>query len=138
MKRRWEETSAAAPSSKRFLALSPPPTNFLSTTGIIPSVNVIFEGRSICHSVRLDRHASYESLAATLRRLFVGADETYPNVGLDLSNAVPGHMVVYEDMEDDLLLAGDLSWKDFVRVVRRIRIIPARPGRRKHGGGILG
>ncbi|PKU78872.1 Auxin-responsive protein IAA33 [Dendrobium catenatum] len=108
MKRRWEETSAAAPSSERFLALSPPPTNFLSTTGIIPSVKVIFEGRSICHSVRLDRHASYESLAFTLRRLFVGADDL-SNAGLDLSNAVPGHMVAYEDREDDLLLAGDLS-----------------------------
>ena len=31
--------------------------------------------------------------------------------GLDLANAVPGHLVAYEDLENDLLLAGDLSWK---------------------------
>lgn len=30
---------------------------------------------------------------------------------LDLSNAVPGHLIAYEDMENDLLLAGDLNWK---------------------------
>jgi hypothetical protein len=28
---------------------------------------------------------------------------------LDLSNDVPGHVVAYEDMEDNLLLAGDLN-----------------------------
>jgi hypothetical protein len=31
--------------------------------------------------------------------------------GLDIANAIPGHVVAYEDMEDDLLLAGDLKWK---------------------------
>ncbi|KAK8918330.1 Auxin-responsive protein IAA33 [Platanthera zijinensis] len=147
LKRRWEATSSAAaagrsshalpPLPKRFLTLSPPTAQDLPT-GISPSVSVFLEGRSISHRVRLDRHASYDSLAATLRRMFVdaaAADDASPNSGLDLSNAVPGHMVAYEDVEDDLILAGDLSWKDFVRVAKRIRIIPAKPGRRKHGEG---
>lgn len=30
---------------------------------------------------------------------------------LDLSNAIPGYLIAYEDMENDLLLAGDLNWK---------------------------
>ncbi|KAJ8477341.1 hypothetical protein OPV22_021068 [Ensete ventricosum] len=35
---------------------------------------------------------------------------------------VPGHIVAYEDMEDDLLLVGDLNSTDFVRVAKRIRM----------------
>ncbi|KAK9705824.1 hypothetical protein RND81_07G084700 [Saponaria officinalis] len=45
---------------------------------------------------------------------------------IDISNAIPGHVVAYEDLENDLLLAGDLHWKDFVRVAKRIRIVPAK------------
>ena len=30
---------------------------------------------------------------------------------LDHSNAILGHLIAYEDMEINLLLAGDLSWK---------------------------
>jgi hypothetical protein len=31
------------------------------------------------------------------------------DVLIDLSNVVPGHVVAYKDMEDDLLLTGDLN-----------------------------
>ncbi|KAI3856577.1 hypothetical protein MKX03_032441 [Papaver bracteatum] len=56
---------------------------------------------------------------------------------LSLSNAIPGHLIAYEDMEDDLLLAGDLNWKDFVRVAKRIRIILVKAkSRRGRGGGV--
>lgn len=87
--------------------------------GVVPPVTVVLDGRCICHRVHLSRHTGYRSLAGALRRMFVdtdaGADEDSRSVdadyGLDLSNAVPGHVVAYEDMEDDLLLAGDLNWK---------------------------
>ncbi|KAF0890699.1 hypothetical protein E2562_004203 [Oryza meyeriana var. granulata] len=116
------------------------------TAGVVPPVTVVLDGRSICHRVHLSKHTGYRSLAAALRRMFVDADDDGADEagrssdadrgGLDLSNAVPGHLVAYEDMEDDLLLAGDLSWKDFVRVARRIRIIPVKPSsRRKQCGG---
>ncbi|KAJ4761327.1 Auxin-responsive protein [Rhynchospora pubera] len=108
-------------------------------SAIVPPVTVVLEGRSICHRIHLSRHTGYNSLAVALRCLFVGDgdDEVEkPNEEeLDLSNAVPGHVVAYEDMEDDLLLAGDLSWRDFVRVVKRIRIIPVKPNRRRHHYG---
>ncbi|XP_006653833.1 auxin-responsive protein IAA33 [Oryza brachyantha] len=107
------------------------------TAGVVPPVTVVLDGRSICHRVHLSRHTGYRSLAAALRRMFVDEDDDGAGAdgdrggGLDLSNAVPGHLVAYEDMENDLLLAGDLSWKDFVRVVRRIRIIPVKPSSRR-------
>ncbi|KAG8066499.1 hypothetical protein GUJ93_ZPchr0004g38844 [Zizania palustris] len=106
--------------------------------GVVPPVTVVLDGRCICHRIHLSRHTGYRSLAGALRRLFVdtddvGTDDDGQNRGLDLSNAVPGHVVAYEDLEDDLLLAGDLNWNDFVRVVKRIRIIPAKSSnRRKH------
>ena len=74
--------------------------------GVVPPVTVVLDGRCICHRVHLNRHTGYRSLAGALRRLFVDTDDD-----LDLANAIPGHVVAYEDMEDDLLLAGDLKWK---------------------------
>ncbi|CAN6236492.1 unnamed protein product [Urochloa humidicola] len=91
--------------------------------GVVPPVTVFLDGRCISHRVHLHRHTGYQSLAGALRRLFVDTDD---DAGLDLANAIPGHVVAYEDMEDDLLLAGDLKWNDFVRVAKRIRIIPAK------------
>ncbi|KAL5214020.1 hypothetical protein ABZP36_003172 [Zizania latifolia] len=83
--------------------------------GVVPPVTVVLDGRCICHRVHLSRHTGYRSLAGALRRLFVDTDNVGTDDdgdhGLDLSNAVPGHVVAYEDMEDDLLLAGDLNWK---------------------------
>lgn len=83
--------------------------------GVVPPVTVVLDGRCICHRVHLHRHTGYRSLAGTLRRMFVDADDGQQrrdgDDDLDLANAVPGHVVAYEDLEDDLLLAGDLKWK---------------------------
>ncbi|PWZ45087.1 Auxin-responsive protein IAA33 [Zea mays] len=112
-----------------------------AAAAVVPPVTVVLDGRCICHRVHLNRHTGYRSLAGTLRRMFVDSDDDDSDVhnhhhqqqqqqrgedDLDLANAVPGHVVAYEDMEDDLLLAGDLKWNDFVRVAKRIRIIPAK------------
>ncbi|AED96901.1 Auxin-responsive protein IAA33 [Arabidopsis thaliana] len=98
-------------------------------SSVVPPVTVVLEGRSICQRISLDKHGSYQSLASALRQMFVdGADSTDD---LDLSNAIPGHLIAYEDMENDLLLAGDLTWKDFVRVAKRIRILPVKGNTRQ-------
>ncbi|XP_010539437.1 PREDICTED: auxin-responsive protein IAA33 isoform X2 [Tarenaya hassleriana] len=80
---------------------------------VVPPVTVVLEGRSICQRVSLDKHGSYQSLARALRQMFVddGGDSSETD-DLDLSNAVPGHLIAYEDMENDLLLAGILyGWR---------------------------
>lgn len=81
--------------------------------GVMPAVTVVVEGRSICHRISLHNHDGYNSFAMALHHMFVdnGDDQEEPSGGLDLSNAVPGHIIAYEDMENDLLLAGDLNWK---------------------------
>nr|XP_043626127.1 auxin-responsive protein IAA33 [Erigeron canadensis] len=97
--------------------------------GVIPAVTVVVEGRSICHRISLHNQDGYNSLAKALRHMLVDDDddgEEQSGGGYDLSNAIPGHIIAYEDMENDLLLAGDLDWKDFTRVARRIRIIPVK------------
>ena len=76
----------------------------------LPSVTVVLEGRSICQYISLHKHEGYHSLAKTLRQMFVDVDGE-PGKDLDLSNAIPGHIIAYEDMENDLLLVGDLNWK---------------------------
>lgn len=82
---------------------------------VVPAVTVVLEGRSICQRISLHKHASYQSLARALRQMFVDGGDHQAAAGdhddLDLSNAVPGHVIAYEDIENDLLLAGDLSWK---------------------------
>ncbi|KAE8711360.1 Auxin-responsive protein IAA33 [Hibiscus syriacus] len=141
-----QDASTFVSSSSSPLILSSNPRRFpclddddiVST--VIPLVTVVLEGRSICQRISLHSHASYQSLAKALRQMFVvdenvdGGIVTSEN-DLDLSNAVPGHLIAYEDMENDLLLAGDLNWKDFVRVARRIRILPAKGKTRKGRGG---
>ncbi|XP_043722344.1 auxin-responsive protein IAA33 [Telopea speciosissima] len=105
---------------------------------VIPPVTVVLEGRSICQRISLHKHTSYQSLAKALRQMFVDVGDAggvSSETQFDLSNAVPGHLVAYEDMEDDLLLAGDLNWKDFVRVAKRIRIIPVKENSRRGRGG---
>uniref|UniRef100_A0A6M2EL42 Auxin-responsive protein n=1 Tax=Populus davidiana TaxID=266767 RepID=A0A6M2EL42_9ROSI len=113
---------------------------------MIPPVTVVLEGRSICQRISLHKHASYHSLAKALRQMFVDggsdsgrstASESISDHDLDLTNAVPGHLIAYEDIESDLLLAGDLNWKDFVRVAKRIRILPAKGNSRKRTGGAV-
>ncbi|KAL2480922.1 Auxin-responsive protein IAA33 [Abeliophyllum distichum] len=89
-------------------------------SSVVPPVTVVLEGRSICQRISLQKHGSYKSLAKALRHMFVDGDSSSSgdadvdvDVDLDLSNAVPGHLIAYEDMENDLLLVGDLNWKDF-------------------------
>ncbi|XVE71822.1 hypothetical protein DITRI_Ditri10aG0182600 [Diplodiscus trichospermus] len=117
---------------QRFPSLDDDDDDLLSS--VVPPVTVVLEGRSICHRINLHKHASYHSLAKALRQMFVDGNDdgiiTSEN-DLDLSNAVPGHLIAYEDMENDLLLAGDLKWNDFVRVAKRIRILPAKGNSRK-------
>lgn len=81
---------------------------------VVPPVTVVLEGRSICQRISLDKHTSYQNLAKALRQMFVddGDANGVPSESeLDLSNAIPGHLIAYEDMENDLLLVGDLKWK---------------------------
>lgn len=119
-RQRWDDNSslystAFARTNTKLLGLSSTGDGDVASA-VVPPVTVVLEGRSICHRINLSRHASYQSLAAALHRMFVDmeGDEDCGEgkiEGLDLSNAVPGHMVAYEDVEDDLLLAGDLNWK---------------------------
>ncbi|KAJ6746317.1 AUXIN-RESPONSIVE PROTEIN IAA33 [Salix koriyanagi] len=155
LKRRWQEITSV-PECPRPASSLP---NFMSTkpktfpgfedddlvSTMIPPVTVVLEGRSICQRISLHKHASYHSLAKALRQMFVdgssdsgGSTASESSAGdhdLDLTNAVPGHLIAYEDIESDLLLAGDLNWKDFVRVAKRIRILPAKGGSRKGTAG---
>ncbi|EES11567.1 hypothetical protein BDA96_06G268800 [Sorghum bicolor] len=130
------------PQQRKLLTLSVQDNDGVAA-GVVPPVTVVLDGRCICHRVHLHRHTGYRSLAGTLRRMFVDADDGQQrrdgDDDLDLANAVPGHVVAYEDLEDDLLLAGDLKWNDFVRVAKRIRIIPAKTKSsraKKCGGGV--
>lgn len=87
--------------------------NLVST--LVPPMTIVLEGHSICQLVNLHKHASYHSLAKAMRQMFVDAGDvglTSENDQLhDLSNAIPCHLTAYEDIENDLLLAGDLNWK---------------------------
>ncbi|KAJ9557661.1 hypothetical protein OSB04_012275 [Centaurea solstitialis] len=141
MKRRWLQEHQRR--LNMFLSPPAPPIHkFLKEeddliAGVIPAVTVVVEGRSICHRISLHNHDGYNSLAKALRHMLV--DDNYDHddherVTVDLSNAVPGHMIAYEDLENDLLLAGDLNWKDFIRVARRIRIIPVKANSSKGKG----
>ncbi|XP_065848786.1 auxin-responsive protein IAA33 [Euphorbia lathyris] len=138
LKRRWQQskfnynnnTLLLPPSSSSLLLQAD--DDMIST--VVPPVTVVLEGRSICQRINLHKHSSYHSLAMALRHMFVdgaaAVSEEYSG-DLDLTNAVPGHLVAYEDIENDLLLAGDLNWKDFVRVAKRIRILPVKGTSRK-------
>ena len=126
LKQRWQERRqiTGAPSTSSSLAFYVGNTNTNSNNNfqgfpgledddlvstVVPAVTVVLEGRSICQRISLHNLGSYQSLAKALRQMFVedGGDSN----DLDLSNAIPGHLIAYEDMENDLLLAGDLSWK---------------------------
>ncbi|KVH93700.1 auxin-responsive protein IAA33 [Cynara cardunculus var. scolymus] len=143
MKRRWlqehQRRLMSQPYVNMFLSSPPPPPappihKFLKEeddliAGVIPAVTVVVEGRSICHRINLHNHDGYNSLAKALRYMLVddSCNDNDDEKGvIDLSNAVPGHIIAYQDLENDLLLAGDLNWKDFIRVARRIRIIPVK------------
>ncbi|XP_050374084.1 auxin-responsive protein IAA33 [Argentina anserina] len=150
LKRRWQEI-------KRSSATTPPSTDIIRNPNcalnvfpgllgeddlvsmLVPPVTVVLEGRSICQRISLQNHTSYQSLAKALQQMFVDGGDVGATAAeidskdLNLSNAIPGHVIAYEDMENDLLLAGDLNWKDFVRVAKRIRILPAKVNSRRGG-----
>lgn len=101
-----------------------------------PSVMVVMEGRSIGRSLCLHNYDSYESFANALREMFEGdfssgGLSTISNEACNLESAIPGHIIAYEDAENDLLLAGDLPWRDFLRAAKRIRILPSKACRNK-------
>ncbi|CAN6448190.1 unnamed protein product [Victoria cruziana] len=102
---------------------------------VVPQVTVVMDGRSICQRIDLHRLGSYESFARALRRMFVDDDASSPAPEADgdctLANAIPGYMIAFEDIENDLLLVGDLDWRDFVREARRIRILPTKKNTQK-------
>ncbi|WCJ42343.1 indole-3-acetic acid inducible 33 [Euphorbia peplus] len=138
LKRIWQETNkfsstSLKPNNNKTVSFPGLDDDDLIST-VVPPVTVVLEGRSICQRINLHKHGSYHSLAMALRQMFVdgavvGSDNHSGE--LDLTNAVPGHLVAYEDIENDLLLAGDLKWKDFVRVAKRIRILPVKGTSRK-------
>ncbi|CAL9059493.1 unnamed protein product [Musa banksii] len=137
-KRRWDEQGTLHPGAAPFhqrcgdvgaaaVPAQPPRRKLLSfsamddeaAASVVPPVTVVLEGRSICHRIYLDQHTSYESLAKALRRMFVDFDggDGHGDGGyqeLQLANAVPGYMVAYEDMEDDLLLTVPVNPKPFL------------------------
>lgn len=98
-----------SPTAMKLLSLSVDDSGALAS--VVPPVTVVLDGRAICHRVCLDKYTSYESLAKALRRIFVDGDEGDADGEVEIANAVPGYVVAYEDMEDDLLLVGDLNWK---------------------------
>ncbi|XP_011043961.1 PREDICTED: auxin-responsive protein IAA33 [Populus euphratica] len=161
LKGRWQEIRRSFPNMSQYTRPTSSVPNFMAkpitfpgfedddvVSTIIPPVTVALEGRSICQRISLHKHESYHSLAKALRQMFVdigagsdsglntsSASDSVSDHDLDLSNAIPGHLIAYEDIENDLLLAGDLNWKDFVRVAKRIRILPAKGNSRKATGG---
>ncbi|XP_014506703.1 auxin-responsive protein IAA33 [Vigna radiata var. radiata] len=122
-----------APSTSSSLAGFPGLEDDDLVATVVPAVTVVLEGRSICQRISLHNHGSYQSLAKALREMFV--ENAGDSDDFDLSNVIPGYLIAYEDMENDLLLVGDLSWKDFVRVAKRIRIIPTKANSRKGSTG---
>lgn len=118
--RRWPETQLGPPPLQQ-QQMEEEEEEEEDFAAVIPPVTVVLEGRAICQRISLHKHASYESLAKALRRMFVddddgGGGEPSGERQLDLANAVPGHLVAYEDIENDLLLAGDLNWKSVLSI----------------------
>ncbi|CAM6048535.1 unnamed protein product, partial [Sphagnum compactum] len=113
---------------RRICALSFSADRF-PTWAVPPSVTAVVEGRSIGQRVRLHDYNSYEGFAQAMRKMFEDCilEEDLVAMGeeIHLGNAIPGYVIAYEDEEGDLLLAGDLGWREFVRAAKRIRIVSA-------------
>ncbi|WVZ10104.1 hypothetical protein V8G54_014634 [Vigna mungo] len=101
-------TTPTTKSNKKFQGFPGLEDDDLVST-VVPAVTVVLEGRSICQRISLHNHGSYQSLAKALREMFV--ENAGESDDFDLSNVIPGYLIAYEDMENDLLLVGDLSWK---------------------------
>jgi len=100
-----------------------------------PFISVVMDGRSIGGRVCLQKLDGYESFALTIWNMFkdnIAEDSMAASgEGCNLSNAIPGFVIAYEDAEGDLLLVGDLSWRDFVRVAKCIKVVPAKKNKMK-------
>eukprot|EP01018_Ginkgo_biloba_P021465 Gb_24189 [translate_table: standard] len=116
---------------------APPDFSILDTDDpeVLPSITVVMEGRSIGGRICLQKLDGYEKFACSMRDMFknniLEDSLSAPGGDCNLSTAIPGFVIAYEDAEGDLLLAGDLSWRDFVRVAKRIRVLPAKNNKRK-------
>eukprot|EP01018_Ginkgo_biloba_P004201 Gb_03276 [translate_table: standard] len=90
--------------------------NFNSVNSEVhPSITVVMEGRSIGGRICLHKLDGYDSFALTIWDMFKNSipedNLVLHRGGYNPSNAVPGYVIAYEDAEGDLLLAGDLSWR---------------------------
>ncbi|CAK9858570.1 unnamed protein product [Sphagnum jensenii] len=96
---------------------------------VSPSVTAVMEGRSIGQRVCLNDYNSYEIFSQAMRKTFQDCipeeDLVMTGQEIHLGNAIPGYVIAYEDDEGDLLLAGDLVWREFVRAAKRIWIVSA-------------
>ncbi|CAM6091648.1 unnamed protein product [Calypogeia fissa] len=105
------------------------PTHLSLQAPAPPPLTVVMEGRSIGRRISLNDFDGYDSFAASMRTMFnshVALQERPADEGnCTLANAIPGYVIAYEDEEGDVLLAGDLPWRDFVRMAKQIRIVPS-------------
>ncbi|BBN19101.1 protein MpncIAA [Marchantia polymorpha subsp. ruderalis] len=104
------------------------PTNLSLQGPNAPSpLTVVMEGRSVGRRLYLPDYDGYENFAEAMRSIFesyISSQEPRAHgESCTLANAIPGYVIAYEDEEGDVLLAGDLPWREFVRVAKRIRIV---------------
>ncbi|XP_038974553.1 auxin-responsive protein IAA9-like isoform X2 [Phoenix dactylifera] len=91
-------------------------------------VKVKMEGVAIGRKVDLSLHDSYEELFHTLNQMFPNMQHELGIGGFAGFAHHPHHhrrrfMVTYEDGEGDWLLVGDMPWEDFIRSVKRLKIL---------------
>ncbi|XP_062220640.1 auxin-responsive protein IAA9-like [Phragmites australis] len=82
-------------------------------------VKVKKEGDAIGRKVDLSLHASYGELLVTLGRMFPAANSQEEK---EISSSTRP-VVTYEDGEGDWMLVGDVPWDDFLRSVKRLKIL---------------
>ncbi|KAL5212293.1 hypothetical protein ABZP36_023140 [Zizania latifolia] len=88
-------------------------------------VKVKKEGDAIGRKVDLALHASYDDLLATLARMFPTNDQEDKEManGDHHRRQAASPVVTYEDSDGDLMLVGDVPWDDFIRSVKRLKIL---------------
>ncbi|XP_039018993.1 auxin-responsive protein IAA9-like [Hibiscus syriacus] len=79
-------------------------------------VKVKLEGNAITRKIDLSVHRSFESLTATLMRMFYISDEHWRK----------NFKLAYQDREGDWLLAEDVPWRTFIRSLKCIKLIRSR------------
>ncbi|XP_042500021.1 auxin-responsive protein IAA34-like [Macadamia integrifolia] len=81
-------------------------------------VKVNMEGVVVGRKVCMLDHCSYSSLALQLEDMFGGHCVS----GLQLFKAASEFLVLYKDINENWRTVGDVTWKEFVNCVRRLRI----------------